>query len=251
MKVKKQFSILAFMFFDALVIALSYIISIFLAKTIGYNGGFPYIAIALIIIIVFKIIMHYIFGLYNVMVRFFDFYDVLKTSLVTIITNLIIIITLFIPNVPQFLPKSMYLFITLLEIVGFISYRYFGRAADYFKRISKMTNPEAKRTIIIGAGSAGELALKEISRNKNLNNNVICFLDDDIKKIGKTISNVKVMGPISEIKNVIEKYNIEEIVMGINNFPKVKYNNLINLVSEYDNIAIKKIELSKDIKKDQ
>lgn len=51
-----------------------------------------------------------------------------------------------------------------------------------------------KRTMLIGAGSAGMLVLREFQTSENSQNNVVCVIDDDRDKLGKYIRNVKIAG---------------------------------------------------------
>ena len=149
------------------------------------------------------------------------------------------------------MPRSIYLFITTLEIVGLVLVRMFRRFIEYRKKRSSFKKLEAKRTLIIGAGSAAELAIKEINNNKNLNNYIVGLVDDDTIKLGRTISNIKVLGTISDLKDIIPKCEVEEIVMAINNYPKTKFNDLLNEISEFDDLIMKRISLSGDLRKEQ
>lgn len=182
----------------------------------------------LVIIIVIKLLLNLAAGVYNIINRYLDYKDIAKIVLVAFGTNALIVIYLSIPGVTKFMPRSVYLFITTLEVFGLVSFRLSRKLIDYYKYIIENRNLVGKRTIIIGAGSAAELAIKEINSNKNLHNTIIGLLDDDDNKITRTISNYKVLGPISSLKEQIIKYNIEEIIMAINNYPKHLFNDLIN-----------------------
>lgn len=56
-----------------------------------------------------------------------------------------------------------------------------------------------KRTMLIGAGSAGMLVLREFQTSENSQNNVVCVIDDDRDKLGKYIRNVKIAGTRDDI----------------------------------------------------
>ena len=68
-----------------------------------------------------------------------------------------------------------------------------------------------KNILIIGAGSAGRLVLQEIKNYPDLEYNIEGFVDDDIKKLNKIISNVPVLGTISEITKIVSKKKINQI----------------------------------------
>jgi FlaA1/EpsC-like NDP-sugar epimerase len=101
-------------------------------------------------------------------------------------------------------------------------------------------NPnEGRRTLIIGAGSAGELVLREIYRNKDLTNHPVAFLDDNPSKIGNRLNGIIIVGPIEQINEFIDTYDIEEIILAIADYPTDKLNWLVEEVSK------KKVKLRK------
>ena len=72
-----------------------------------------------------------------------------------------------------------------------------------------------KRTMLIGAGSAGMLVLREFQTSENSQNNVVCVIDDDRDKLGKYIRNVKIAGTRDDIIALAQSRRIEEIVLAI------------------------------------
>jgi len=114
-------------------------------------------------------------------------------------------------------PRSVILISLALSIVflGGIRglFRIFSEKKKGFMLDSRNNNK--KNLLIIGAGDAGITILKEINRHRELNYRIIGFLDDDTAKIGMYIHNVKVLGEISKLPRIIEKYKIDEIIIAI------------------------------------
>ncbi|MGD9733455.1 MAG: polysaccharide biosynthesis protein [Desulfamplus sp.] len=75
--------------------------------------------------------------------------------------------------------------------------------------------PIEKNVIIIGAGDAGEKILREIRDNRELDYRVIGFVDDDLKKIGKSIHGVTIMGTLESLPEIAEKERIAEALIAI------------------------------------
>ena len=71
------------------------------------------------------------------------------------------------------------------------------------------------RILIIGAGKAGELLLDGISHTHNSTFEVIGFIDDDINKQNKSIHGTKILGKISDLKEVVKSHEINEIFIAI------------------------------------
>ena len=72
-----------------------------------------------------------------------------------------------------------------------------------------------RRVIIVGAGKAGRTVQKVINETQPLPYNVIGFIDDDKKKIGKSIQGGKVLGGNKKLSSIIKKYCITDIIFAI------------------------------------
>ncbi len=88
-----------------------------------------------------------------------------------------------------------------------------SRANPWHRR--RMWHLPAKRILIIGAGDAGEMVVKEIERHTELGYEVVGFIDDDLKKQGIRIHGVEVLGSREEIGNVVKREGVEEIIIAI------------------------------------
>jgi len=69
--------------------------------------------------------------------------------------------------------------------------------------------------VIIGAGDAGEKILREIRDNTELHYRVKGFIDDDRSKIGRTIHDVRVLGELDDMPDIVEKEAIQEALIAI------------------------------------
>lgn len=92
--------------------------------------------------------------------------------------------------------------------------RFFYRFARSLHHRS-LTPKGKKRTLLIGAGSAGMLILREFQTSECLLNHVVCIVDDDPQKRGAYLRNVKICGGREEIPRLVEDYHIDEIIFAI------------------------------------
>ena len=220
-----------YMFFDLLMITVTYLVAIFMFMVLEKPVDYTQLWFALPSIIIFKLIVYYIAGLYKMLENHIGFEDVLKITIVTMISNIAIVIFLALTKM-EFMFKSAYFFITVME-VGLLTFpRVINRIIQYAKTNIEWKQALGRRTLIVGAGSAGEIVVKEIIRNKDLNNIPVAFLDDDVDKIGKRLMGIKIVGPISAIKYYIDSFRAEEVIVAINNYPKENLAELIELVAE-------------------
>lgn len=75
--------------------------------------------------------------------------------------------------------------------------------------------PQQKCTLMVGAGDAGALALREFQESQHSGNKVVCIVDDDSNKWGRLLRGVPVIGGRDKIQSAVERYGIQEIVLAI------------------------------------
>lgn len=90
---------------------------------------------------------------------------------------------------------------------------------------------DRKRTMLIGAGSGGSMAIKEFSSSNNSRNQVVCIVDDDVSKQGRRVRGVKVVGGRESIAEAVKLYKIDEIVLCIPSAPAHVRNELLEICS--------------------
>ena len=89
-----------------------------------------------------------------------------------------------------------------------------------------------KRVLVVGAGSAGQMIINELKENPQLNKVPVGIIDDDINKIGRRIHHVKILGDTSQIKDIVEKQKVDEIILAIANVDKARKAQIIEKCKE-------------------
>lgn len=130
------------------------------------------------------------------------------------------------------IPMDIYidaLFISsLLELALRIVYR-----ALVINRSRKKDKCKARvNTMIIGAGQATAALLNEIKSSSCNSYCVRCILDDDKTKIGRDIKRVPITGDTSRIKEMAEKYEIEEIIISEQSFLNEGRTNILTVAAQ-------------------
>lgn len=74
---------------------------------------------------------------------------------------------------------------------------------------------DIKRTLIIGAGSGGTMVARQLLTNHDIDLKPVAFIDDDPKKYKLQVLGITVAGDSSHIKETVEKFNIDNIVIAI------------------------------------
>ncbi|PEW87012.1 hypothetical protein CN445_14325 [Bacillus cereus] len=83
-----------------------------------------------------------------------------------------------------------------------------------------------KRTLIVGAGSAGTMIVRQLQHNKEADLYPIAFVDDDRNKQKLEIYDVPVVGTSNNIKDIVEEYSIEHIIIAIPSLSRNQINEI-------------------------
>ena len=115
------------------------------------------------------------------------------------------------------LPKTVYLDSLLIIILCCLAMRLASRSYLMFKheRNRKMHLAEMKQILIIGAGEAGTILIRDFENNSYKFGNPAALIDDDKSKIGLLVNGVPVVGNCDDIERVCANYSIDEIIFCI------------------------------------
>lgn len=129
------------------------------------------------------------------------------------------------------------IFSPLLIIAGIMFIRMLYRALRE-REIGNSGKQTYKNTFIIGAGDAGYILLKELSKNNIFHANVVGLIDDNRKN--SVISGVTVVGTTHEMPRLISKFGVEQVFLAIPSIDKYNKNRILNLLKE-TNVNVKVI----------
>lgn len=110
-------------------------------------------------------------------------------------------------------PRSTLLFSYVLAFVFTGGIRLSKRI--YLQLFQGGRKEEKRKTLIVGAGDAGEQILRNILTSRNTPYFTVGFADDDNLKQGMTIHGLKVLGRIDDIPKLAKKYGIEELIIAL------------------------------------
>ena len=127
------------------------------------------------------------------------------------------------------------IFSPLLIIAGMMFTRMLYRALRE-REAGKYGASTYKNTFIIGAGDAGYILLKELSKNNIFRANVVGLIDDNRKN--SVISGVTVVGTTYEILKLIPKYEVEQVFLAIPSISAYNKNRILNVLKEA-NVTVK------------
>ena len=132
------------------------------------------------------------------------------------------------------LPRSLYVFTGLLLIFFIGGSRLSLRFYSYIMNKPKYRQIQRKKNkvLIIGAGDAGAMLLREIERYHIANRQVVGFIDDDKNKTGKILLGVKVLGTRNELVKIASEKGIDEIIIAMPSVKGKEIKAIINICKE-------------------
>lgn len=200
-----------FMLSDFILLALSFLLGLYFR----FNGNIPWELNKewfrfIILFIGIKLIIYYLAQLYHILWKFAGMRDLWRI----IITNVAASILVF--GLNRFLvtgiPRSIFSIIFILDTL------FIGGSRMLFRTISGAKNSSSgpiRRTMIIGAGEAGNMVVEELRRHQSLGLYPVLFVDDDPTKQHKTVNGVPVLGNRYDIPHLVEQYDIKQIIYAL------------------------------------
>jgi len=171
----------------------------------------------ILVYIVICILVFALNGMYRIIWRFASYHELIKIMTASIITCIIHVVGITVCFYRM--PMSYYAFgavIQFMMISGIrFSYRFFMLMrveAGKSKNIEK-TN----RVMLIGAGSAGQMILRDVNHTRETSDLIQCIIDDDPNKWNRYIDGVEVVGGRDSISENVKKYHIDKIYIALPN----------------------------------
>src|SRR5512141_770196 len=185
-------------------------------------GQLPYYFTAMLIMcgvaLRIKIPTYYFFGLYRRMWIYASTNELrLIVAAVTtgsVLTSGIMLLLIFADLVLPGMPRSALGIDWLLSLVLIGGSRFALRILAE-QSVTSQANGKGKRALIIGAGDAGALVVRELQKSSQLNLTPVGFLDDDPAKQKHAIYGVTVIGKVVDLAAAIDQHGIDEVIIAV------------------------------------
>lgn len=170
--------------------------------------------------------------LYNTIWRFASYNELARTTAASAITAVIHIVGITV--LFERMPISYYIFGAGIQFVACIGIRFSYRfiLLERSKRAMYIGRKEAKKVMIIGAGAAGQMIIRELMHSRDASDVVKCIIDDNPNKWGRDVEGIPVVGGRDEILKSVEKYGIEKIYIAIPSVSAIDKRDILNICKE-------------------
>ncbi|MBS6734230.1 MAG: polysaccharide biosynthesis protein [Clostridiales bacterium] len=164
--------------------------------------------------IVLTLVIFALFSLYDSLWRYASVTELLNLTLACIISSMAQVVGTYMMQ--HHMPRSYYILYLLLLFPMMAGGRFSYRLLRILRQ--KLYTDNLKQpiyTMVIGAGDAGTVIIREMKASYHLSNQVVCAIDDNPEKKGSRILGVPIVGNRKDIPAAVKKYKIQEIVVAI------------------------------------
>ena len=203
---------------DAVIVGVAF----YLAYFLRYDGRIPtfqrrQFLMLLVPIIVGRLVSQMLFGLHKHKWRYVSTFDIVRVlQAYSAFTFLILSLRLLLPETSPYdllrLPIGVIAMEFMISFLGTIGARSLRRFV-HERAANERNGKSARRILLVGAGIHGVTVANEMMLSHGMH--VVGFLDDDPKKIGAVIGGVPVLGPVSSLKQLVDKHKVDEVLICI------------------------------------
>lgn len=189
-----------------------------LAFALRFDGLIPAtvpLGMVMLVLVPYKAVMDLLLGLPNRSWRGFTFRDLSSLFAMALSVALPGTVLLALRESAWSVPASMALldagitFVLMGAIRAYTRYRHEHATA-------RLIGPDfRKRVLVVGAGEAGALVVRELHKHPETGMRPVAFLDDDPRKLGQRVSGVTVMGTVDDAPEVIIAQSIDEVLIAM------------------------------------
>jgi FlaA1/EpsC-like NDP-sugar epimerase len=236
-------------FSDIVIIVLTFYLAFwirFLDEGFLFPKYFPVFKQTLPLAVVVYFMSFVLFGLYKALWRYASINDLIRIFKAIMAGALLTVVgMIFVLGLRAF-PRSVFIIhpLLLFFVVG---------ASRLGIRVYKRILPalvsgvsDYKRVILVGAGDAGEMILRESQRPSQGGYKVVGFVDDNVEKINRDIHGVKILGPVDALPKIANEKYVDEIIIAISSATREEMRRIIDVCSK-TNLPYKTIPSLSDV----
>jgi FlaA1/EpsC-like NDP-sugar epimerase len=223
---------------DAMLIALSFFGAFLIrfdGRLVGLHQGFAYIhqlQWLLPLVVSMRLIANWLCGVYRRLWRYTGLTEMMELGLsVLSVTTILYIIRAFgwlgvDGNQLSYGIISIDAGLCFIILAG---PRVLRRLQTEHNQRRHWRQPVRRRALLVGAGDAGMLVLRELNQRSDLGVDVIGVLDDDPEKLKKRIGNLTVFGTTQELPKLVENLFIDQVIIAIPSAPPAEIRRIVDV----------------------
>jgi FlaA1/EpsC-like NDP-sugar epimerase len=165
-----------------------------------------------VVAVTVHLLSNYLFGLYGQMWRYASVREARQVVLSGLFSGSVLTATAWWLSTRRFVPLSVVVMGGALSVMGFGGIRFQSRLFGWRRRSAEI---EPSRVLLIGAGDAGSMVLKDLLHNPSLGLIPMGIVDDDPRKARLALHGVPVLGRHTAIPALVAKLRIDQVLLAI------------------------------------
>jgi len=154
-----------------------------------------------------------LFGLYGQMWRYASVLEARRVVLAGLTSGGFVVAADTIATDPlRPVPLSVAILGSMLSIMGFGAVRFQSRLFAFRRR---QAVGDRTRVLLVGAGDAGAMILKDVLENPSLGLRPVGIVDDDVRKVGRALYEVPILGTRADIPALVARLDVEQVLLAI------------------------------------
>lgn len=207
---------------DAVLVAASLFIAFFIRFDLSAPSAWPrsdwnVFVGSLAAVVIVKLLVFFLNGLYDRMWRYVSIRELVVLFRAVVISSVVMVVLLFYIMRTGF-PRSVVAIDAVLTLL-FVGGARFGVRSFYELRRHRSVLESSKPVLVFGAGDAGEIIVREMLKHPDMEYDPVGFVDDDPAKLGRRIHGIEVLGSMKDIPHLVDKYEVEEVIVAIPSAP--------------------------------
>lgn len=220
---------------DALIIGFSFVLSYIIRFNLTFNFDVEMLLVQLPAVICIAALAFVITGSHKGFVRHTGIKDVYNIFNAICLSSIIAIFVIILNRQFELLegftiPLSIIIIHSLISFIALTAARYIFKTL--FEAMTKKIKA-VKNVLIYGAGESGIIAYNALTSHTATNTRVIGYIDDDKKKLGKTINGVKIYNRDTLSEYFLASNNISDIIVAIHNIGNHRLRTLVESLVDF------------------
>lgn len=181
------------------------------------------------VIIIITLIIFYGFRLYSSLWAYAGAPELINITFASALSAMIQMMVMVFFDVRM--PRSYYILygVSLWMLVFLSRFSYRGIRTLLMRQAS---GENTSRVLLVGAGAAGNMLVKEIRNSNYISKQVVCIVDDDKSKEGSYLHGVKVLGNRQNIPQLVKQFRIDEIIIAMPSAPAKEIKEILDVCKE-------------------
>jgi FlaA1/EpsC-like NDP-sugar epimerase len=197
----------------------------------------PQAVTMIVVALLVKPVVYYLFGLYSRVWAYASTRELkIITAAVSIASAIVALIIILLTTLQYYqgFPRSVLAIDWVLSLLAVGGLRFVMRLLAEGRSGEVGIQGRIKRILIVGAGDAGALVVREMQKNPQLNLHPVCFVDDDQSKQKQRVHDVPVEGTLEDLGRVLDIWFIQEVIIAIPSAPGGVVRQVIDVCREKD-----------------